>query len=360
MGMGRGRAKGVAIAAIAVACVTPDAMLLRWARVAGATPWQTAFFKMNLIGLINFCSALYLGGGLRALRKSIASDPLALAFASLLQVGDQIGFTFSFLLTDTARAMLFISLNPMWAALMGYFLLGDHLPRRTIGLLATGIASTLVVFAPSLLAPKHQADAAGLASASEHQPETLLGDCIALATGFCLSSYVTFIRYCAKYRPAAAIDAAPSVGNFYAAALAMVMTEAVGDGLTSGVDLDVFLPVVASNALLVAIFYIGFTLAPRYITGAEVALIMLMETVCGPLWVYLRFGDVPSVWTMAGGALLVTGLAVHELLGLHAARVADADAATQLNAYTSPVLRLTSSPPTPLLSTPLLRGDSWR
>ena len=81
----RNRAKGVAIAVSAVVCVTPDAMLLRWARLEGATPWQTAFYKMNMVGMINLCSALYLLGGPQALLKGIRSDPLALAFTSLLQ-----------------------------------------------------------------------------------------------------------------------------------------------------------------------------------------------------------------------------------------------------------------------------------
>ena len=84
--MERDRGKGVLIAVVAVACVTPDAMLLRWARVEGATPWQTAFFKMNIIGFLNLCSALYLTGGPRALMRGVWRDPLALGLASLVQV----------------------------------------------------------------------------------------------------------------------------------------------------------------------------------------------------------------------------------------------------------------------------------
>ena len=71
-------------------------------------------------------------------------------------------------------------------------------------------------------------------------------------------------------------------------------------GVVSGVNLAGFLPVVSVNSGLTAAFYVGFTLAPRYITGAEVALILLMETICGPLWVFLRFGDIPSIWTVRG------------------------------------------------------------
>lgn len=323
----RNRAKGVAIAITAVACVTPDSMLLRWARVEGASPWQTAFFKMNMVGVLNLCSALYLTGGVRKLLEGVAADPLALFFASLLQVGDQLGFTFSFLFTDTARAMLFISLNPVWAALLGYAILGDALPPRTLGLLGAGIFSSLIVFTPSLLGltpatPHATTDTdSGTLHSVEHQPATLFGDCVSLATGLCLASYVTFIRYCARHRPSAAIDAAPSFGNFLAAAIALLMTTAAAGmgvlpGVVGGIHLGGFVPVVTLNALLVAAFYVGFTIAPRYITGAEVALILLVETVCGPLWIFLRFGDVPSSWTIAGGAVLLCALALHEVLGM--------------------------------------------
>ena len=111
-----------------------------------------------------------------------------------------------------------------------------------------------------------------------------------------------------------------------------------------------FLPVVTANGVLVAIFYVGFTLAPRYITGAEVALILLMETVCGPLWVFLRFGDAPTMWTLVGGAILVTALAVHELLGMWdestVAAVAEARA-SRGSPIDTPGTRLSASPPPP-------------
>jgi len=308
------------------------------------------------VGLLNLCSALYLTGGMRALAHGIWSDPAALGFASLLQVGDQLGFTFSFLTNDTARAMLFISLNPVWAALLGWLILGDKLPIRTMGLLCAGVCSTLIVFVPELISgldgqaegPEHRADDH---VSAHHQPATLAGDAISFGTGLCLASYVTFIRYCAKYRPKAAIDAAPSVGNFAAALIALCMSSLSSGGVSTGIHMGGFLPVVALNAILVAAFYIGFTLAPRYITGAEVALILLMETVCGPLWVFFRFGDVPSMWTVIGGAVLVCALAVHELMGMGEAHVSDSQSCALDLCKSSPVMRLSSSPPQPSLTT---------
>merc|ERR1712161_109944 len=41
-------------------------------------------------------------------------------------------------------------------------------------------------------------------------------------------------------------------------------------------------------------------------------LCILVQTVLGPFFVYLAYGDVPSVWTLVGGSLLLVVLAVHE------------------------------------------------
>ena len=73
-----------------------------------------------------------------------------------------------------------------------------------------------------------------------------------------------------------------------------------------------FLSLAAADAIAVACFYVALLYAPRYITGGEVALIMLLEDVLGPLWVFVRFGEVPSPWVLAGGALLLGTLAWHE------------------------------------------------
>lgn len=102
MGMSSDRTRGVLISLLAVGCVTPDAMLLRWAREEGASDWQTVFWKLSMMGVFNLLTAWWLAGGVQALIASARGDPAALMFASLLQVCDQLGFTFSFLKTESA------------------------------------------------------------------------------------------------------------------------------------------------------------------------------------------------------------------------------------------------------------------
>ncbi len=60
------------------------------------------------------------------------------------------------------------------------------------------------------------------------------------------------------------------------------------------------------------------TLGPRYITAAEVSLLMLGETVLGPIWVWMVLHEVPPERTLVGGAVILVTLVVHSLVGLRA------------------------------------------
>jgi len=64
-------------------------------------------------------------------------------------------------------------------------------------------------------------------------------------------------------------------------------------------------------------------LPPRLITGTEVGLCVLLETVLGPLFVYFAYGDVPAKWTIIGGSLLLVVLALHEATPLLSEKAID-------------------------------------
>ena len=58
------------------------------------------------------------------------------------------------------------------------------------------------------------------------------------------------------------------------------------------------------------------TLAPRYITAPEVNLFFLLETILGPLWVWLVIHEQPSIETIVGGAVIIFTIASTLLLSL--------------------------------------------
>jgi len=71
--------------------------------------------------------------------------------------------------------------------------------------------------------------------------------------------------------------------------------------------------------MCVAIPFVLITLAPRYITAAEVNLFFLLETILGPLWVWLVIHEQPSIETIIGGIVIIVTIAAHSILALREA-----------------------------------------
>ena len=58
------------------------------------------------------------------------------------------------------------------------------------------------------------------------------------------------------------------------------------------------------------------TLGPRYLAAPEVAMLLLLETVVGPFWVWLVLAEEPGIRSLIGGAIIVTALFLHALVRL--------------------------------------------
>ena len=70
--------------------------------------------------------------------------------------------------------------------------------------------------------------------------------------------------------------------------------------------------------LCVAIPFVLVTIAPRFIPAEEVNLFFLMETILGPIWVWLVIKEQPSLETIIGGLVIILTIAIHSYLKLRA------------------------------------------
>ena len=58
------------------------------------------------------------------------------------------------------------------------------------------------------------------------------------------------------------------------------------------------------------------TLAPRYIAAHEVELFFILETVLGPIWVWLVIHEQPSIKVIIGGIFIILLISIHTFLEL--------------------------------------------
>jgi len=70
------------------------------------------------------------------------------------------------------------------------------------------------------------------------------------------------------------------------------------------------------SILCVAIPFVLVTIAPRFIPAAEVNLFFLLETIIGPIWVWLIIKEQPSIETLYGGVVIILTIAIHSFLKL--------------------------------------------
>ena len=74
------------------------------------------------------------------------------------------------------------------------------------------------------------------------------------------------------------------------------------------------LPNMAAIALtgmfILPLSFVTLSYAARYVSSSTVSLIMLSETVLGPLWVWWGIGESPSIMMLISGAIVLPALAV--------------------------------------------------
>ena len=275
--------KGSLLAFVAVMFITPDSLFIRlsvidtWGLVfyRGIIPFLTVFFGMLLIYKLNFFKILFTSGY------------YGLIYVVTFSITN-ITFVVSIQNTNVANTLVMIATSPMLSAMLGSIFLKEPPDRKTwVSIIITFVA-IIYIFFDSLKLGNFYGDILGFITA------------IGLAVGA-----VTIRSAKSKNLVPAAV-----VGKLFVATFALLFIE-------SFALLDNDLIIVPLMCILcVAIPFVLVTIAPRFIPAAEVNLFFLLETIIGPIWVWLIIKEQPSIETLQGGVIIITTIAIHSFLKL--------------------------------------------
>ncbi len=275
--------KGSLLAFIAVMFITPDSLFIRisnvdtWGLVfyRGIIPFITVFLGMLIIYKLNFFKILFTSG---------YHGIIYIATFSVTNIT----FVVSIQNTNVANTLVMIATAPMLSAILGAIFLKEPPDKKTwISIIVTFIA-IIYIFFDSLKLGNFYGDILGFITA------------IGLAVGA-----VTIRSAKSKNLVPAAV-----VGKLLVATFALFFIESFA---LKDKDL-VIVPLMC--ILCVAIPFVLVTIAPRFIPAAEVNLFFLLETIIGPIWVWLIIKEQPSVETIQGGAVIIASIAIHSFLKL--------------------------------------------
>jgi drug/metabolite transporter (DMT)-like permease len=265
-------------------------LIVRSLSATGA--WEVVFWRSVFMTLLVGGWLVVRYGRAAAMRlRAIGRGGIA---AGAMLAGTFFFFILSLTHTTVANTLVIMSISPFTAALAGWLALGERVAPRTWAAMAAALAGIALMFWDSL---------AGASGAG------LVGNLLALGVPACMALNIVLVRR------AGAID--------------MVPTVLVAGLISIAVAAPVVWPPVAPAGDVALIAVMGIvqlgigcmlaTMAMRLLSAAQVGLLSLLETVLGPLWVWLALGEAPSAAALAGGTVVIASLAANELWALAAA-----------------------------------------
>ena len=275
--------KGSLLAFVAVIFITPDSLFIRLSNVdtwglvfyRGLIPFLLVFLGMLLIYKFNFFKILFTSG-----------------FQGLIYVATfsitNITFVVSIQNTNVANTLVMIATAPMLSAILGAIFLKEPPDKKTLISIIITFLAIIYIFSDSLKLGNFYGDILGFITA------------IGLAIGA-----VTIRSAKSKNLVPAAV-----VGKLFVAIFALFFIE---NFALENKDI-IIVPLMC--ILCVAIPFVLVTIAPRFIPAAEVNLFFLLETIIGPIWVWLIIKEQPSIETLQGGIVIITTIAIHSFLKL--------------------------------------------
>jgi drug/metabolite transporter (DMT)-like permease len=276
-------ARGLLITALGVLILTPDSLLIR---LVAADPWTLTFWRglLSALGMGLGILCVYREGTARAFR---AIGGAGLQIAALFGTGTVI-FIYSITHTAVANTLFIISTSPLFTALIAWRLLREPVPRHTwIACLAALVGIGMIA-------------AGGLGAGS------LAGDAAALMNAIILASTFSLMRF---HRGRDMVPAM-ALGGVVTALVALPLAT---PSTLAGADVQILL---VMGLVMLPLSFGFMTIGPRYIPAPEVGLMLLMESVLGPLWVWLALGEDPGEATLVGGAVVIAALAGNAVASL--------------------------------------------
>ena len=270
------RSKGILMSLLGVIVLSPDSLLIR---LAGLDDYTLIFYR----GLFPACAiSLVLWWYYRAeffpalMRIGRAGIINAVLFALV-----NISFISAIQRTTVANTLLFLSSAPIFAALLSLVVLRENQRSSTWLIIFISLLSIFII---------------GWGS---YGSNGLTGDLLALGCAVVTAASAVLVRYHKE------IDLVPSVilGSLITAAYALSQSPQLAISAQQLVYVGII------GFVLVPFAFILLTIAPRFANSAEVQLVYLLESILGPLWVWLVIHEIPSLNTIIGGSMLLVSVA---------------------------------------------------
>jgi len=255
----------------------------------GATLWQILFWRSIFFSLtvLTFLLISYKKKTFKAFKDS----GLPGFFGGIILSFGFCGYVFAMYNTTVANTNFIISLQILFLAIFGYFFLKEKISGITLISIILAMTGVLLMVGNSLT------------------PGELSGNLAAFSMPITFAVLIIIVR---KF---------PTVDMVPAQFVAGICCCVIGYLLSSKIMIaphDIFLGFLA-GFFQIGLGFIFITIGARTTPSAMVGIIMLCESVLGPIWAFLFVSERPSLFGLIGGAIILVAVLIqfYSLLNKH-------------------------------------------
>lgn len=240
--------------------------------------WQILFLRsfFFILALIIFLFVVYKRNTIQIIKNSGKPG----FFGGLILSLSFVSYVVSMTETTVANVVFIISTQTIFLAVMGYFFLKEKI--SLIGFISISLAMLGI----------------GIMVGDSINTGSLFGNIVALAIPINFSILVIIIR---KYPQ---LDMVPAI--FYSGVFSTIYGLVLCDNLIFSFN-DIFMGFLLGVPQL-AFGFICITIGSRSTRSVTVGLLMLLESICGTLWVWIFLNEIPPLSVLIGGAAIILAI----------------------------------------------------
>ena len=274
---------GISLALLGALILTPDTLLMRLSELSGgqmvawrATQAGSIFF---IIGLFPFILSRS-GIKPKIWRKSF----VALVF---VQMANVFCFAYGIYLAPVAIVLIAVATVPVFSIILGAVVLKEAVDMRTWAIVVIVFLGVTL----SVIGDINSYDIFNLSS--------ILGGLCGLVVAFSLACNFVIIRKDKEV----AFPLALGTGGILCGLLAFYFWPSASE-----INLKSMFYISITGLLILPLSFILLSRASRMTPASNVSIIMLLETILGPLWVWTFTNERPQFLTIIGGIIVILAL----------------------------------------------------
>ncbi len=276
--------KGLIITTLGALFVVPDSLFVR---LIDADPLVISFWRGTVSGLVILLAVL-LWQGTSPFRALAGTGRYGVIY--ILAAGSSgVMFVLAVSMTSIANVVFIIATLPVFAAIYSRIFLYESIsPRMVITMAAVAIGLAIIAY-----------------GSGETEGASLSGDLVALGVSAIFAAGLTAAR---RVRHVSMVPAVP-IGYLAASLCLLPFINPFA------IEADKWL-LVPLHGLFIVVSSALLALGPRYISSAEVGLLILLESVLAPLLAWLVIDEYPGNWALLGGVVVISALAISNAIVL--------------------------------------------